>query len=111
MESNFTDMLLRVIGILFYAVPVLFFIILAIYYISKADAKIPGILILIGNILILLVVITNQFLYLYIEDWGIDLFSLVSVVVNAISFVGYVLFLIGFFMIIQKLLKKQNISI
>ncbi|MEW7291575.1 hypothetical protein [Aquimarina sp. 2304DJ70-9] len=111
MESNFTDILLRVTGILFYIVPILFFIILAIYYLSKADAKTPGILILIGNILILLVAIANQFLYLFIQEWGMDLFSLVSVVVNAISFVGYVLFLIGFFMIIQKTLKKQNSSI
>ncbi len=106
-ESNFSEILLRITGALFYSVPILIFILIAIYYITKAGMKTEGILILIGNILILLVSISHHFLYTFIESWGYELYSYISMGINAISFIGSILFIIGFLMIIQQNIKKQ----
>lgn len=106
-ESNFSEILLRITGAFFYIVPTIFFIILAIYYTSKVGSTKEGTLILIGNILILIVTILHQFMYLFIGQWGIDLYSIISIGVNAISFIGFMLFLIGFYIMIQKIIKSK----
>ncbi|GGX14993.1 hypothetical protein [Aquimarina muelleri] len=111
MTSNFSEILLRITGSLFYILPILIFIILAIYYMSKTQSSKEGALILIGNILILIVAILHQFLYLFIDDFGFDLYAIINVGVNAISFVGSVLFLIGLYMMIQKIINTQKDSL
>lgn len=105
MTSNFPEILLRVLGTLFYILPILLFIILAIYYMGKTQSSKEGTLILIGNILILIVAILHQFLYLFIDDLGIDLYTIINVGINTISFIGSVLFLIGVYIMVQKIIK------
>ncbi len=107
-SSNFPEILSRIAGTLFYILPIFLFVILAIYYVSNVGTKLEGVFVLVGNILILLVAISHQFLYLFIDSWGFELFSFINIGVNAISFVGYLLFLIGFLKIIQQNIKKTT---
>lgn len=111
MSSNFSEILLRITGSFFYILPILLFIILAIYYMSKTQSSKEGTLILIGNILILMVAIVHQFLYLFIDNLGFDLYSIINVAINGISFVGSILFLIGVYMMIQKVIKTKKNSL
>ena len=110
MTSNFSEILLRVLGSLFYILPILLFIILAIYYMGKTQSSKEGTLILIGNILILIVAILHQFLYLFIDDFGFDLYTIINIGINTISFIGSVLFLIGVYIMVQKIIKTQKNS-
>ncbi|EZH74003.1 hypothetical protein ATO12_14085 [Aquimarina atlantica] len=106
-SSNVSEIILRVTGALFYILPILVFIILTIYYMSKKGTTKEGILILIGNILILIVAILHQFLYMFIDSWGFDIYSIINTGVNTISFIGSILFLIGFYIMIQKIIKNK----
>lgn len=106
-SSNLSEIILRITGALFYILPILVFIILSIYYISKKGSTKEGILVLIGNILILIVAILHQFLYMFIDSWGFDLYAIINAGVNAISFIGSILFIIGFYMMIQKIIKNK----
>lgn len=107
-ESNFSEILLRVTGALFYIFPIILFIILAIYYNSKVGSTKEGVLILVGNILILIVAIIHQFLFTFVDSWGFDVYAIINAGVNAISFIGSILFLIGLYMMIQKLIKAKQ---
>jgi glucan phosphoethanolaminetransferase (alkaline phosphatase superfamily) len=106
-NSNLSEIILRVTSALFYIVPILVFIILAIYYINKNGSTKEGLLVLIGNILILIVAIIHRFLYTFIDSWGFDVYAIINTGVNAISFIGSILFLIGFYMMIQKIIKNK----
>ncbi len=108
---NLPELLSRIVGIISYVLPIFLFIVLSIYYISKAGLKTEGLFILIGNILIFIVAITHQFLYIYIDSWGFRLYTIINIGVNAISFIGSLLFLIGFFLLIKRTLsglKNEN---
>ncbi len=108
MGFDFSEILLRVSGALFYILPIILFIILAIYYNSKIGSTKEGILILVGNILILIVAILHQFLYTLVESWGFELYAIINFGVNAISFIGSILFLIGLFLMMKKLIKAKQ---
>ncbi|TSE10862.1 MULTISPECIES: hypothetical protein [Aquimarina] len=107
-ESNFSEILLRFTGAIFYIFPIILFIILAIYYNSKVGSTKEGVLILVGNILILIVAILHQFLYTFVDLWGFDIYAIINAGVNGISFIGSILFLIGLYMMIQKLIKAKQ---
>ncbi|MBQ4821756.1 hypothetical protein [Aquimarina sp. MMG016] len=108
MESSFTEILTRTLTALLYIIPTLFFIGIAIYYLMKVGSKIEGVLILIGNVIILLVSISFNFMYLYIDSWGIQIYSIINMVVNGIGFIGSILFAIGFFMVVRKLIRSNS---
>ncbi|WP_152538590.1 hypothetical protein [Aquimarina macrocephali] len=106
-NSNLSEIIHRFIGGLFYMLPILVFIILTIYYMSKKGATKEGVLILIGNILILIVAILHQFIYKFVDSWGFDIYLIINSGINTISFIGSILFIIGFYMMIQKIIKNK----
>ncbi|WP_103070517.1 hypothetical protein [Aquimarina sediminis] len=109
-SSNFTEILLRITGALFYILPIILFIILTIYYMSKVGSTKDAVLILIGNILILLVAIVHQFLYVFIDSWGYETYAIINSGVNFVSFIGSILFLIGLAMTFQKIIKNKTLQ-
>ncbi|MDY8138881.1 hypothetical protein [Aquimarina sp. 2201CG5-10] len=110
MDSNIAEILMRILTSLFYIVPTLFFIGIAIYYLMKVGSKTEGMLMLIGNILILLVSISFNFMFLYIESWGIQMYSIINTIVNGIGFIGSTLFAIGVFMIVRKVIRNNSVA-
>ncbi|WP_103864859.1 hypothetical protein [Aquimarina sp. I32.4] len=107
-DTDFSEILLRITGIIFYIIPIIVFIILAIYYISKVGSTKEGILILIGNILLFIVAIIHQFLFMLVDSWGFNLYSIINSGVNFIAFIGSILFIIGFYLLIKKAIKGNN---
>ncbi|WP_035095769.1 hypothetical protein [Aquimarina megaterium] len=106
-SSNVSEIIHRIIGGLFYILPILLFIILTIYYISKKGTTKEGVLILIGNILILVVAVLHQFIYRFVDSWGFDAYLIINSGINTISFIGSILFIIGFYIMIQKIIKNK----
>ncbi len=112
MIDNFDmlDILMRISGILFFTLPIIFFVILAVYYINKVGKTREGMMVLIGNILIFIVAVIHQFLYLLIDALGYEIFSFINITINFISFIGSVLFLIGFYFIIKKVINTTKLK-
>ncbi|WP_062059032.1 hypothetical protein [Aquimarina longa] len=108
--NHFLENLSYLLGTLFYILPILAFIVLSIYYINKVGNTKEGTFILVGNILILVVAIIHQFLFRFIDNLGVDIYTFINLICNLVAFIGSILFVIGFFMIIKKNIKNDTIT-
>lgn len=110
-DSNTTQVMIQLLMGLVYAIPSLLFIIISIYYLLKMGSQIDGTLILIGNVITFLCVIIGQIVFIqfaFYEKWQHTSYSYISTGISIFSFIGRVLFAVGVFLLIKKMIKQKN---
>ncbi|MGY3794283.1 hypothetical protein [uncultured Aquimarina sp.] len=110
-DSNTTQVMIQLLMGLVYAIPSLLFIIISIYYLLKMGSQIDGTLILIGNVIIFLSVIIGQIAFVqfaFYQKWEHTSYSYISTGISIFSFIGRVLFAVGIFLLIKKMIKQKN---
>jgi len=110
--NNMGMIIMQILRILFFSIPTLLFIGMAIYYLNKMKSNTEGMLILIGNILILLSSIANTLLFsLYMDEASKFItYSLIVSGINILAFIGSALFVIGVFILIKKMIKTKSLT-
>ncbi|MDH7444104.1 hypothetical protein [Aquimarina sp. 2201CG14-23] len=112
MESNISQVLIQLLTGLFYALPTIAFIVISIYYLLKTGTKTDGILILIGNIIIFLSIVLGRILFIQLavyQKWEGETYSYLSTGISALSFIGSILFVVGTFLLIRKVIKTKSL--
>lgn len=82
-----------------------FILVICIYYIFKIGSKADSLLLLLGSIIWLLCGILTLVGTRYAQVWGSESYVTYSYVLQGFSFVGSLLFVIGFFLLIRKIIK------
>ncbi|WP_299222324.1 hypothetical protein [uncultured Aquimarina sp.] len=110
--NNGGMIIIQVLRLLFFCIPTLLFIGIAIYYLNKMKSKTEGILILIGNIIILLSIIVNTLLFVMFMDetWEHMTYSYILSGINILSFIGSMLFVAGTFLLIKRVIKTKSLT-
>jgi len=111
MDSNTYQIFIQLLMGLLYAIPSLIFIGISIYYISKMGTLIDGILILIGNIIILLSIAIGKILWIqfvFFQTWQRDLYSYISTAISIFSVLGSILFAIGVFLLVKRVIRSKT---
>ncbi|MEW7277411.1 hypothetical protein ABW636_02300 [Aquimarina sp. 2201CG1-2-11] len=83
-----------------------FVLIICIYYLFKTGIKTDSVLLLLGSIFIIMNVILTHIGILYSQIWGMDSYLLYTYFTRGIYFLGSILFVIGFFYLIRKVIKR-----
>ncbi len=83
---------------------------ICLYYIYKIGSKKDSILVLLGSMIWLLCSISTLVATLYVRVWGTETYQLVTYAIQGFSFFGSLLFVIGFFLLIRRVVKKQYIN-
>ena len=112
MQSDIYQVIVQSAMSLLYTLPVLAFIILAIYYISKVGSTTDGYLILIGNIIIFIASLITALSFLQItifRNWEIKTYTTITAAMQVLSFIGKILFVIGVFLLLKKVIKNKKI--
>ncbi|WP_109300195.1 hypothetical protein [Aquimarina sp. AU474] len=107
---DLSQIIIQLLMALLYAIPTLLFIIISAYYIMNKGAKTDGLLILIGNIIIILSTIIGKILFIqfvYYQKWESTMYSYIVTAVNIFSFIGAMLFVVGLFLLIRKVVKNK----
>ncbi|WP_299441041.1 hypothetical protein [uncultured Aquimarina sp.] len=113
MEANTPQILIQLLLGLVYSIPTIFFIIISIHYLLKMGSTTDGILILLGNSILLLSSILGKIAWIqlvFYQKWEGEIYSYVNIVLGTISFIGSVLFVIGVFLLVKKVLKTKSLS-
>ena len=113
MQSELYQIITQLAMSLLYTTPVIAFIIISIYYMAKNGANTEGYLILVGNIIIFLSSLASTIALLQInvyQKWGISTYSTISIGIQAFSFIGKILFVIGVFLLFRKVIKMKKSS-
>ncbi|EZH74004.1 hypothetical protein ATO12_14090 [Aquimarina atlantica] len=105
MELSITEILKYFFLGIITSIPQLVIAILCIYYIIKVGSKTDGILLTTGSIISLLCGISNTVGTTYISTLGADTYLTYIYVIQGFSFLGSILFVIGFFLLIKKTIK------
>ena len=112
MQSDIFATILDTLLSILYFIPKIVLLILSIYYLYKAGKSKDGILILIGTIISMIDFISFRvLLYLYSLDiFDHQMYTYISFVVNAISSIGYIIFTIGIYFLIKKVIQLKSLS-
>ncbi|WP_109852355.1 hypothetical protein [Aquimarina sp. AU58] len=105
MELSITEIIKYIFLGIITSIPQLVITILCIYYIIKVGSKTEGILLTTGSIISLLCGISNTVGTTYISTLGTDTYLTYIYVIQGFSFLGSILFVIGFFLLIKKTIK------
>ncbi len=105
MEQNIIEVIKHIFLGIITSIPQLVITILCIYYIIKVGLKTEGVLVTTGSIISLLCGISNIVGATYISTLGADTYVTFIYFVQGFSFLGSVLFVIGFFLLIKKTIK------
>ncbi|PKV50518.1 hypothetical protein ATE84_2576 [Aquimarina sp. MAR_2010_214] len=89
------------------SIPQLVIVILCIYYLIKVGSKIDGVLLTIGSIISILCNISNVVGAVYISTLGVDSYVIYLYIIQGFSILGSILFAIGFFILIRKIIKNK----
>lgn len=88
-----------------------FIFVICLYYIFKIGTKADSILLLLGSIIWVLCGVSALIGTLYAKVWGSELYLTFTYILQGFSFVGSLLFVIGFFLLIRRVLvsiKNEN---
>ncbi|AXT53635.1 hypothetical protein D1818_23445 [Aquimarina sp. BL5] len=113
MESDVAPVIIQLLTGLFYAIPTIIFIVISIYYLMKIGSKTDGVLILIGNIILFLSIVVNQILFIQLsvyQSWDGYYYSYISTALSILSFIGSILFVIGVFLLMKKVIKTKSLT-
>lgn len=113
MESDVAPVIIQLLTGLFYAIPTIIFIVISIYYLMKIGSKTEGVLILIGNIILFLSIVVNQILFIQLsvyQSWDSYYYSYISTALSILSFIGSILFVIGVFLLMKKVIKTKSLT-
>ncbi len=105
-----SQIIIQLLIALLYAIPTVLLILIILYYIIKKGAKIDGILMLIGNIIVLIATIISKILFIQLvhyQKWEATSYSYMIAVINIISFIGSLAFVIGLLLLIRKIVKNK----
>jgi hypothetical protein len=105
MEQDITEIIKHIFLGIITSIPQLVIAILCIYYILRVGLKTEGILLTTGSIISLLCGISNIVGATYISTLGVDSYVTFIYFIQGFSFLGSVLFVIGFFLLIKKAIK------
>ena len=105
MEPTLLEILYYIfLGLITSGGQVLIFI-LSIYYWAKTGSKVDSILLVVGSSISLITLILIQIGVLYASVWGKEVYLQFTYLTQGISFIGSLLFVIGFFLLIRKIIK------
>ena len=113
MQSEFYQIITQLAVFLLNTIPIIAFIIMSIYYITKTGSNTEGYLILVGNIIIFLSSLASTIAVLQItvfRKWEMSSYSAISIGMQAFSFIGQILFAIGVFLLFRKVIKMKKSS-
>ncbi|WP_298547983.1 hypothetical protein [uncultured Aquimarina sp.] len=113
METDISQVLIQSLTGLFYVLPTIVFIIISGYYLMKMGSKTDGILILIGNIIIFLSTVVGQILFIQLsfgQTWDVDAYSYISTALGILSFIGSILFVVGIFLLMKRVIKTKSLA-
>ncbi len=105
MEPSIKEILLHIFLGFLTSPAQLIILLICIYYLIKSKGTTDSILLLVGSSITLLDYIFIQVGVLYAKNWGSDSYITYSLIVQSISKVGSLLFAIGLFNIVRKVLK------
>ena len=108
MEPDYTRILYAIlIGVItsFFSI---FTIIICIYYTVKVGWKTEGVLLITGSSISILCAIATQIGVLYSSTWSADGYLQFTYSIQGISFVGSLLFTIGFLQLILKIIRYTS---
>lgn len=105
MEQGITEIIKHIFLGIITSIPQLVIAILCVYYIIKVGLKTEGVLLTTGSIISLLCGISNIVGATYISTLGVDSYVTFIYFIQGFSFLGSVLFVIGFFLLIKKTIK------
>ncbi len=109
MEPDYTQVLYSILVGLFSSLFSIFTIIICIYYIVKMGSKIEGTLMIIASSISLLCSIATQIGVLYIKTWGTNDYLHFTYIIQGFAFLGSLLFIIGFFILIRKVIHYKSL--
>ncbi|WP_299248544.1 hypothetical protein [uncultured Aquimarina sp.] len=113
METDISQVLIQSLTGLFYVLPTIVFIIISGYYLMKMGSKTDGILILIGNIIIFLSTVVGQILFIQLsisQTWDVGSYSYISTALGILSFIGSILFVVGIFLLMKRVIKTKSLA-
>lgn len=109
MESSILEIVKYIFLGLLTSIPQLIIVILCVYYIFKTGSKTEGILLTIGSITSLLCDVSNVVGAMSVNTLRADSYVTFTYIVQGFSFLGSVIFVIGFFLLIKKTIKYISI--
>ncbi|WP_024771167.1 hypothetical protein [Aquimarina macrocephali] len=107
MGQDITEIIKHIFLGILTSIPQLVIVILCIYYITKIGSKTEAILLTTGSIISLLCGISNVVGATYISTLGVDSYVIFIYIIQGFSFLGSILFVIGFFILIRKIIKSK----
>ncbi|AXT55839.1 hypothetical protein J8L88_20630 [Aquimarina sp. MMG015] len=113
MEADITQIIIQLFIGLAYAIPTLFFIIISIYYLLKMGSQIDGILILAGNVIIFLCIVIGRILFIqfaFYQKWEGTIYSYITTAISIVSVIGSILFAVGVFLLMKKVIKAKSLT-
>ncbi len=108
MEPSITEIFYYVFLGLLTSPAQLIIILICLYYLIKSKATADSVLLMIGSFIILLSTILTQVGVLYAKTWGSNSYLSYSFVIQGISIVGSLLFAVGLFLLIRKVIKFKT---
>ncbi|GAA4272122.1 hypothetical protein U6A24_11495 [Aquimarina gracilis] len=111
MEPSFTEIIYYIFFGLLTSLGQVFILAICLYYTFKIGTKPDSILLLLGSVIWLLCSITTRVGVLYAKVWGSELYLTFTYVLQGFLFLGSLLFVIGFFLLIRRTLsglKNEN---
>ncbi|WP_299189481.1 hypothetical protein [uncultured Aquimarina sp.] len=113
MDIDTPQIIIQLLMGLVYAIPTIFFIAISIYYLSKMKSQIEGILILIGNVIIFLCIIIGRILFIqfaFYQKWEGTIYSYITTAISIVSVVGSILFAVGIFLLMKKVIRTKSLT-
>ncbi|MEW7291576.1 hypothetical protein [Aquimarina sp. 2304DJ70-9] len=110
MEPSLTETLYYIFLGLLTSMGQVLIIAICIYYLFKIGAKADSILLLIGSIISLVCTLATTVGALYAKIWGTEAYLQFTYILQGFSFVGSLLFLIGFFILVRRVIKNIGLN-
>ncbi len=111
MEPSLTEVIYTIFLGLLTSMGQVFILAICLYYLYKIGSKADSILLLLGSIIWLLCSIFTLVGISYANVWGSEKYLTFTYILQGFSFVGSLLFVIGFFLLIRRTLsglKNEN---
>ncbi len=108
MEPTITKILFQIFLGLITSLGQVCILAICIYYILKAGSKSDGALLCTGSVIWLFCSVSQSVGTLYISIWGTTGFQLFTYIIQGCSMLGSLLFVLGFFILIRKVIQNKN---
>lgn len=109
MELDILEIIKYIFLGLLTSIPQIIIVVLCIYYLYKVGTKTEGILLTTGSTISLLCGVASVVGASYFSGFGVDSYLTFTYIVQGFSFIGSILFVIGFFLLIRKTIKNKSL--